>query len=128
MARVTINRDELRNKIYGCWMGKNIGGTLGGPYECRREIQDVTGYTTAKGEPLPNDDLDLQLVWLKAVQDRGPLGITNQVLGEYWLTYIPPHWNEYGICKANMRAGLSPAGLRRISQPLETFQWRLDPL
>ena len=81
---------------------------MAGRTRCRREIQDVTGYTSAKGEPLPNDDLDLQLVWLKAVQDRGPRGITNQVLGEYWLTYIPPHWNGSGICKANMRAGLQP--------------------
>lgn len=108
MANVTINRDELRNKIYGCWMGKNIGGTLGGPFEGRREILDVTGYVTPKGEPLPNDDLDLQLVWLKAVQEHGPLGISNRLLGEYWLNFIPPHWNEYGICKANMRAGLIP--------------------
>jgi len=23
------NRDEYRNKVLGCWLGKNIGGTLG---------------------------------------------------------------------------------------------------
>lgn len=108
MAQVVINRDELRDKIYGCWMGKNIGGTLGGPFEGRRELLDVTGYVTPKGEPLPNDDLDLQLVWLKAVQEQGPCGINNRVLGEYWLNYISPYWNEYGICKGNMRAGLLP--------------------
>ncbi len=108
MARVTINRDELRNKIYGCWLGKNIGGTLGGPYEGRREVLDVQGYITPTGEPLPNDDLDLQLVWLKAIQDRGARGVNNRALGEYWLNFIPPPWNEYGICKSNMRAGLVP--------------------
>jgi ADP-ribosylglycohydrolase len=108
MAQIAINRDELRNKIYGCWMGKNIGGTLGGPFEGRQDLLDVTGYVTPKGEPLPNDDLDLQLVWLKAVQERGPLGINNQVLGEYWLNFISPYWNEYGIGKGNMRAGLLP--------------------
>jgi len=43
---VILNRDELRNKIYGCWLGKNIGGSLGGPYEGRREILDVKGYST----------------------------------------------------------------------------------
>lgn len=103
-----INRDELRDKIYGCWMGKSIGGTLGTPFEGRREVLDVKGYTHPAGEPLPNDDLDLQLVWLKALQDRGPKAITNQLLGEYWLDFIPPYWNEYGICKSNMRAGLLP--------------------
>lgn len=108
MAHIVLNRDELRNKIYGCWLGKNIGGTLGGPFEGRRDVLDVRGYSTPKGEPLPNDDLDLQLVWLKAVQEHGPRGVNSHVLGEYWLNFIPPYWNEYGICKANMRAGLMP--------------------
>lgn len=109
MGRIAISREDLRNKIYGCWMGKSIGGTLGAPFEGRQQVNDVTGYTNiTPGEPLPNDDLDLQLVWLKAVQERGPLGVNNRVLGEYWLNFIPPHWNEYGISKANQRAGLVP--------------------
>ncbi len=109
MGRILISREDLRNKIYGCWMGKSIGGTLGAPFEGRQQVNDVTGYTNIiPGEPLPNDDLDLQLVWLKAVQERGPLGVNNRVLGEYWLNFIPPHWNEYGISKANQRAGLVP--------------------
>jgi len=108
MGRVLLNRQELRDRVNGCWMGKSIGGTLGGPFEGRRDILDVHGYTTPPGEPLPNDDLDLQLVWLKAVQDRGPRGVNAQVLGEYWLNFIPPHWYEYGISKANQRAGLVP--------------------
>lgn len=103
-----INREELRDRIYGCWLGKSIGGSLGAPFEGRREVLDVKGYTHKPGEPLPNDDLDLQLVWLKALQERGPKGITGAVLGEYWLDFIPPFWNEYGICKSNMRAGLLP--------------------
>jgi ADP-ribosylglycohydrolase len=105
---ICINRAEFRDKMHACWMGKSIGGTLGAPFEGRQELLDVTGYTHATGEPLPNDDLDLQLIWLRAVQERGPRAITNQLLGEYWLSYIPPHWNEYGVCKANMRAGLLP--------------------
>jgi ADP-ribosylglycohydrolase len=103
-----INREEYRDKVFGCWFGKSIGGTLGGPFEGRQDILDVHGYTSPAGEPLPNDDLDLQLIWLKAVQERGPRAITNQLLGEYWLNYIPPFWNEYGVCKANMRVGLLP--------------------
>jgi hypothetical protein len=108
VSEIVFNRDELRDRIYGCWLGKNIGGTLGGPFEGRREVLNVTGYSTPAGAPLPNDDLDLQLVWLKAVQDRGPLGINSKVLGEYWLNLIPPPWNEYGINKSNQRAGLVP--------------------
>ena len=28
-----FNRSEMRDKIYACWMGKNIGGTMGTRYE-----------------------------------------------------------------------------------------------
>jgi ADP-ribosylglycohydrolase len=108
MSIVKINHGELRNKILGCWLGKSIGGTLGMPYECCTDMQDVHGYKNASGEPIPNDDLDLQLIWLRAVQDKGLANVNAKVLGEYWLNFIPPHWNEYGICKSNMRAGLIP--------------------
>ena len=73
----------LRDRIYACWMGKNIGGTLGTPYEGCRDMQDIHGFASQAGEPLPNDDLDLQLVWLRAVNDLGPDAINSKVLGEY---------------------------------------------
>ena len=66
------NREEYRDTVRGCWTGKNIGGTLGAPMEGKRDIFDVTFYTQdLKGNPAPNDDLDLQLVWLKANEDHG---------------------------------------------------------
>ena len=62
-----INRQEYRDKVLGCWTGKNIGGTLGAPLEGRRELFDVTFYTQDLwGNPVPNDDLDLQLAWLRS--------------------------------------------------------------
>ena len=67
-----FNKETLRDKIYACWMGKNIGGTLGGPYEGCRELNDVKGFVTKPGVVLPNDDLDLQLIWLKAMEEQGP--------------------------------------------------------
>jgi len=103
-----FNRETLRDKIHACWMGKNIGGTMGAPFEGCRDILDVQGFTTEEGVILPNDDLDLQLIWLKALEDVGPNALDEKILGEYWLSYILPSWNEYGIGKANMRAGLFP--------------------
>ena len=99
---------EYRSKVLGCWMGKNIGGTVGAPFEWKRQVNDITFYTQdLGGNPLPNDDLDLQLLWLIALEERG-LDIDARVLGEYWLTFISPHWAEYGNGKINMRAGLVP--------------------
>ena len=65
---MSLNKQWYWDKVYACWLGKNIGGTLGGPYESKKEVLNVTGFTTEPGTPLPNDDLDLQLVWLFALE------------------------------------------------------------
>ena len=103
-----LNFDKYKDKVYACWIGKNIGGTMGGPYEGTHEILDIKGYKTEANVVLPNDDLDLQLVWLHAVESIGARAVNAATLGEMWLSYLPPHWNEYGIGKINMQKGLLP--------------------
>ncbi len=103
-----LNKQEYFDKVKGCWIGKNIGGTIGAPFEGTKEMPEINGYTTPKGEPLPNDDLDLQLVWLNALRDIGPLGVDANVLADYWMSHVSPHWGEYGVCKGNLQAGLLP--------------------
>lgn len=105
---IRLNKETLRDKIYACWIGKNIGGTMGTPYEGTRELLDIQGFATPSGVVLPNDDLDLQLAWLLAMEEHGPYQLNAQILGEYWLAYVVPHWNEYGIGKGNMKVGLLP--------------------
>ena len=103
-----LNMEEYQDKVLGCWLGKNIGGTLGAPFEWRRKVNDVSFYTQdLGGEPLPNDDLDIQLLWLLALEERG-VDIDAHVLAEYWTQYLTPHWAEYGTGKINMRSGLLP--------------------
>ena len=103
-----LNEKEYLDKLHACWIGKNIGGTIGGPYENAREFLDVQGFSSPSGEPLPNDDLDLQLVWLCAMEKVRPDYFSTNTLAEYWLDWLPPYWNEYGICKANLQQGLLP--------------------
>lgn len=105
-----ISLDEYKSKLKGCFLGKNIGGTAGAPLEWIRQVNDFKFYLQElDGNPLPNDDLDIQLLWLIALEERG-LDINARTLGEYWLTFVTPHWSEYGIGKINMRSGL-PAPL-----------------
>ncbi len=103
---IKLNFDSYKDKVYSCWVGKNIGGTMGCDYEGRRELLDVKGFSTPPSVVLPNDDLDLQLVWLLAVEKLGLSKINTAVLGEFWLSYIDPNWNEYGIAKSNLEKGL----------------------
>ncbi len=106
--KVLINEAEFRDRVYACWLGKNIGGTLGMPFEGKKEPQDISFYTNIKpGEPAANDDLDLQLLWLKAMEEHAGR-VDARVLGEYWLKYVPVDWNEYGVGKKNMMLGLLP--------------------
>ena len=97
-----------REKVRGCWVGKNIGGVFGEPYEVKRQWNDVTFYSQdlSMGPP-PNDDLDLQIVWLAAVE-RYNRQVNCSILGDYWLNFVTPNWVEYGMGKANMRAGMAP--------------------
>lgn len=99
---------ELKNKIAGCWNGKNIGGCLGAPYEGPRRINNVTFYDQAViDNPPANDDLDLQILWLNAVERYGKF-VDSHLLSELWLSYVIPNWVEYGSAKTNLKMGLQP--------------------
>lgn len=98
---------EIKEKMLGCWLGKNIGGTLGSPFECCRGLNDVNFYIQDLGAPIANDDLDLQLVWLNAVERNGKY-VDASVLAEYWISFIDPNWSEYGAAKNNLKKGIVP--------------------
>jgi len=118
-SRVVLNQAEFRDKVYACWLGKSIGGTLGVPLEGRQEVHDLTFYDPVPTEPSANDDLDLQLLWLKALEEQGPR-LNARQLGEYWLSFVPVDWNEYGVGKANMRDGFLPP----LSGQFRNERWR----
>ena len=88
---VTLNEAEFRDRVLACWQGKCVGGTLGMPVEGQHGPHQLTYYQQFKrGEkvanPAPNDDLDLQILWLKALEERGR--VDARILGEYWLKYL----------------------------------------
>lgn len=117
----SLSRAEYRDKVLGCWTGKNIGGTLGAPFECRKETFSLDFYTQdLDGEPEPNDDLDIQLVWLEAVERFGIREITPARLGEFWMDYVVAGWNEYGVAGCNIRHGIYPP----LSGVVDNNKWR----
>lgn len=103
-----ISKSEYWDKVYACWLGKNIGGTLGAPFEGKKFVNDLDFYATPVSEAIPNDDLDFQLVWLKLLEDRG-VNVKLESMAEYWLRHLSTYpWNEYGFCHRNLRRGLLP--------------------
>lgn len=104
----TLSKEAYKDKVRGCWLGKNIGGTLGAPFEAHREALDLDFYTEdLSNGVLPNDDLDLQLAWLNAAEEHG-VKVDAKVLAEYWLSAINPNWAEYGVGKSNLKTGFLP--------------------
>ena len=104
---MNITATVYKDRVLACFTGKNIGGTMGYPMEFDRQKNIVTGYDESLDLPMPNDDLDLQLLWLIALEEKG-CHITTERLAEYWQRYLTPHWAEYGISKVNMRSGILP--------------------
>ncbi len=97
----------LRDKMIACYQGKNIGGTLGAPYEARNHFLNLTYYDPVPTEPATNDDLDLQLVWLRHLDEFG-FGLTGEQLGQAWIDHIDFHADEYGTAIANLKKGIMP--------------------
>ncbi|MDE6398529.1 MAG: ADP-ribosylglycohydrolase family protein [Clostridiales bacterium] len=99
--------NDYKDKVLGCWWGKTAGGTLGAPYECFRGVVDLNGYTQEDPSGIPNDDLDLQLMILRACEKYG-MRIDSHILGEFWLTYMSASMSEYGAAKSNLRSLVPP--------------------
>ncbi len=97
--------NQYHDRVYGCWLGKNIGGTIGMPFEGNKDFHAVLPEPPSR--VLPNDDLDLQLVWLDVLKHKG-IKITSDDLAEAWLKNVIYPWDEYGVAIANLKAGLSP--------------------
>ena len=98
----------LYDKIYACWLGKNIGGTLGGPVEGRKDRMNLTYYPKIdENGALENDDLDLQLVNLHVVEQYG-IGLGPAEMGRMWAAHVYFPYDEYGYGVTALRLGFIP--------------------
>jgi len=110
---------SLEDRLYGCWFGKSIGGTLGLPVEGRTERLSLTYYDPVPEVAPPNDDLELQLVWLDLVERScGRLAAAD--FGAAWLRHIHYMWDEYGRCRWNLRRGVPLEGIGVFENPFHS--------
>lgn len=98
----------ISSLIHGCWLGKSIGGTLGLPAEGKMERLNFSFYDPIPTVAPPNDDLELQLVWLHLVESAGS-SLTQTDFAKAWIDHIHYMWDEYGRCRWNLRRGV-PVG------------------
>lgn len=98
---------ELYERIAGCFDGKNIGGTLGMPYEGSVIRPNIKFYSPLPRHPAANDDLDLQLVWLRALENYRT-ELDHNHLAKSFLECVDCHWDEYGVALRNLCDGIPP--------------------
>ncbi len=95
------------DKILGGWIGKSAGGAIGARFEGTKGWIEISPDEMFPEEMPPNDDLDLQVLWLKVLEERG-LALTSDDLAEAWLEGCWYPFNEYGIFRRNWKLGIHP--------------------
>lgn len=97
----------FEEKIRAGWLGKVIGGTLGGPFEGNTAKLNVSFYEPIPTQAMPNDDLDLQVVWLRYLLAEKVDAVRPADLALAWQKHVGFPWCEYAIGLRNMHYGLS---------------------
>lgn len=108
VMKPTPSAPTLTERIAGCWLGKSIGGTLGLPAEGKPGPLNFSFYDPVPVSAPPNDDLELQIVWLHLLERHG-FALTQRDLADAWLAHVHYMWDEYGRCRWNLRRGVPPA-------------------
>ena len=104
---ICLSCADYRRRVLGCWTGKSIGGTLGQPYEGVPGPLALSFYEPVPQESIPNDDLDLQIVWLQLMRQKG-LDITSEDLAQAWIDTVEFEVEEYAVALGNLRRGIFP--------------------
>jgi ADP-ribosylglycohydrolase len=99
---------NYREKVMGCWLGKAVGGTLGMPFEGMDGPFDFNFYHPVPTGMVPNDDLDLQVVWACLLDQQETPQVSRKLFSKAWKNNINFPWDEYGACIRNLREGIEP--------------------
>ena len=103
----TLDYNDYLAKIYAAWMGKSIGGTIGARMENHKTRMNLTREALWPETIMPNDDMDIQIVWLEALQERG-IWIESDDLAEFWQDRCWYNFCEYGVFLHNFQRGIHP--------------------
>ena len=95
------------DKIYGCFLGKTVIGTLGAPYEGIKMPLELPFKPEMVNTMLPNDDLDLQVLWLDVAEKYGEAFTPSQLLDRF-VNYCDYSPGEYAVMRKNYARGIYP--------------------
>jgi ADP-ribosylglycohydrolase len=105
--RLSLSYGRYLDAVWGGWIGKSIGGAIGARFEGYKGWIELDPADFFPDVIPPNDDLDLQVLWLKVLEERGT-ALTSDDLAVAWLEHCWYPFNEYGIFRRNWRLGIHP--------------------
>ena len=103
----TIPYKTYLDKIYGCFIGKAVAGNIGAPHEGVKMPMELPFMPEMINCSLPNDDLDLQILWLDVLERKGPNFTSYDLLDRFvsCCSYSP---GEYVVMRKNYNRGIYP--------------------
>ena len=104
---LSLDYSRYLDKVFGCWLGKCVAGTIGAPYEGAKELFDFEYDPKLIESMLPNDDLDLQVLWLSVLEEKG-VAFTSDDLADAFYHRCPYAPGEYAYFKKNFSRGIHP--------------------
>ncbi len=102
-----IDYNKYLDKVHGCWYGKCLGGAAGAPVEGIKKVIEVNDFSEIFNPDLPNDDLDLQLLWIDVLKTKGMI-IDSCDLADAWVEKCWYPFFEYGYFLKNYMRGIKP--------------------
>ncbi len=112
--RMKLSYERYLDQILGGWLGKSMGGAIGAKFEGYKGWVEVTPDKMFPEKLPPNDDLDLQVLWLKVLEEKGA-SLTSDDMAAAWLEGCWYPFNEYGIFRRNWRLGIRPPASGRFT-------------
>lgn len=103
----SISYARYLDKVYGCFLGKTVSGTIGAPYEGVKMPMELPFSPAMIDAMLPNDDLDLQVLWLDVAERKGP-DFTAADLLDRFVTHCDYSPGEYAVMRKNHAKGIAP--------------------
>lgn len=101
-----ITYKEYLDKTHGGWFGKCLGGAAGSPVEGIKGSLDVS-MREIMDPNIPNDDLDIQLLWLELLEQKGPY-FDSFDMALKWEKQCWYPFGEYGIFLKNFERRIAP--------------------
>ena len=105
MRKITYS--EYLDKIYACFLGKAISGNIGAPHEGVKMPLDLPFVPQMINPDMPNDDLDLQVLWLDVLERKG-YDFTSADLLERFVASCDYAPGEYAVMRKNFQRGILP--------------------